>query len=190
MNEEPSLNKHLVRFHDPDSTAYVGMGVLLPQGYVVTCLHVVSFALGQGEHDPVEDGETVTVSFPFGPSPKHQTRATLTEQRPYETDGIGDLAILKIDDLPFSVDHSPFVHQPHPHGLPVELFGCPENHPRGTHCRGILRDAVAGGLIHIDCERDTGNVIRRVSVEPVSSTVTMFSSLGFSLRLIRSVPLR
>ena len=102
----------VVRFLNPEGTAWVGTGFIVPRGrgqnglYAMTCAHVIAAALGDKDAaaDPVAPGDPVTVIFRDQTSATYQAEVVPETWRPVPSQvndpgGAIDIAVVRLIDL-------------------------------------------------------------------------------------------
>jgi tetratricopeptide (TPR) repeat protein len=139
-----------------------GVGVVVDDGRVLTCAHVVNVALGRPKHETREppDEARVLVELPLldgsaGPGAACQIAAWLppSNGRP----GGGDVAALVVVSGALAGDAQPacFTAAEACQGESVDVFGYPSDPPRkesGGWATCTVRGAVGGGAVQLDSQ--------------------------------------
>jgi hypothetical protein len=132
---------HIVRVRDSEG-AVVGSGVLVEDGRLITCAHVVELATG-GAPEPRTE---IAFDLPFSDD-KWSGTATVVRMRAGAADAVDDVAELVVNadaDLPAL---APVTQRSWRGRRPVQVLGFPEGHPEGLRVHG-----------HMDAERGDGTV--------------------------------
>jgi trypsin-like peptidase len=136
-----------------------GLGLLVDDGRVVTCAHVVNAALGRGLREQLPPGESdlVQVEFPLLPKTPVRLARVVTWVPPPGQVGGGDIAGLLLSEAaPSDAASARFtVAGPEP-GAPLRVFGYPGSPARGN---GMwvdvdLKGEVGGQLIQVESRSD------------------------------------
>ncbi|MBF8189645.1 trypsin-like peptidase domain-containing protein [Nonomuraea sp. K274] len=136
--------------------APIGGGFLITaSGDLLTCAHVVNRALGlrpDGEECPVEP---VTVEFPLLASAP-QTTAEVVRWQPIGADERGDVAWLRLSEVPAEGSPLPLTAVDDMWDHPVHVFGFPAVKVSGAWAEGRLRGRESIGWLQIDDARASG----------------------------------
>jgi WD40 repeat protein len=123
----------LIRIYGGNGVA-VGAGVLVDGGHVLTCAHVVALALAlDGSKETPQDPPTGTLDVDFpglvspaGDAPRVTAQVVAEGWCPIEADGRrGDVAVLKLDQLPEGAEPPPFRGLSGPSSSRVMAYGYP-----------------------------------------------------------------
>lgn len=127
------------------SDRIVGAGCLVSNTHVLTCCHVVRFALGE----PAKLDAAVKVKV-IGMEGQPVVTATVVEIGD-ETHPGNDIALLKFADaLELAVNPVEFVTPLRHSGKKFSVLGFPESHQQGRNATGLLNAADAVGLVQMD----------------------------------------
>ena len=137
-----------------------GGAAILTKGSMVTCAHVVAFALGTSDPRDLA-GAAVTVVLPFAKG-EPSLSATVDAYMPETSHGIGDMALLRLDE-------------PLPSGVPVPCWGAPVvnqslralGRPSGARSSsdqwigGVCGDLVGTGWLQIEDTKERGYWVQK-----------------------------
>ena len=126
----------------------VGAGCLVSSDTVLTCRHVIGFALGNKRRPKVNDVVRVTMIGVSGSPDCIGTVASCANGEEPEN----DLAVLKITKLPAALAISPIEFiTPMRHGRKLfSVLGFPDSGQQGRNAIGVLQAADAKGLVQMD----------------------------------------
>jgi hypothetical protein len=131
----------------------VGVAFLVASDIAVTCVHVVSQAVG-GE---ASEGAELVLDQPLAGEGRNR-RHTARVQRllPEEPGGAGDIAILRLAEVPATARAVRLVDAHDLWGHSVRTFGFPAKRDYGVWHDGLLRSRQAAGWIQADAASSTG----------------------------------
>jgi S1-C subfamily serine protease len=140
----------------------VGIGFLVSEQYAVTCAHVVAQALQIPSTTPtIPEGE-IKVDFPLLNS-TDKFSATVVCWHPESVldsdEAIEDIAVLKLERLPPSVQPTCLILSENLANSPFKVFGCPAGVPFGVWATGILSEPNAKQWVQIEDTKVTGYAI-------------------------------
>ncbi len=155
----------IVRFLAADNTV-VGAGFLVAADTVLTCAHVVTAALRiPSNHEaPGAPTDPLCLDFPIvAPNRILYARVDAQYWQPPQTDGSGDIAILRLDgNVPEGAGAVRLVQSDEDlWGHEFRVFGYPDKHPHGVWASGELRGRRTAGWIQIEDVKVPGYRIQR-----------------------------
>ncbi len=127
----------------------VGMGMLLDPHHVVTCAHVVNFALGRDHSNQTLPTDTVCVRFVFATSETSVTAEVTTWAPPNDGHVKQDLALLTLSQPANQAVDQPRFAFPRI-DEPVRAFGIPGGSKLGSWWRGAISLPVIGNWLQLD----------------------------------------
>ena len=144
------LEHALVRVRTHDGTP-VGAGVLVDQGLVLTCAHVINQALGVADDNQAQPSKVIRLDFPFlSPEPY---AAEVVHWIPVATDGSGDIAGLKLSAVPPSgANPIPLVVQAELWDTDFRVQGFPAGYDNGVYSHGRIRGQLANDYVQLEAE--------------------------------------
>ncbi|MEG4918307.1 serine protease [Microcoleus sp. B7-D4] len=152
-----ALEPSIVRIYS-NSSKVVGAGFLVSQKHILTCAHVVAYALGLTPRETVEmpDAE-ITLDFPLLPS-QRLFKARVVFWRPLNRDKFEeDIAGLELESLPPNGFRCVrLVTSDDLWGHPFQVLGFPEGQPNGVPASGVLRTRNAKGWVQLEDVKQTG----------------------------------
>ncbi|MBC6476814.1 MAG: trypsin-like peptidase domain-containing protein [Hormoscilla sp. GM7CHS1pb] len=135
----------------------VGAGFLVSQKQILTCTHVVAYALGIDAKSPEMPSTEVSLDFPRVAT-KQILKATVVFWRPVNPDRSDeDIAGLELLELPpAAVKPVRLVTSEDLWGHSFRVLGFPEGKSNGVWADGQLRGAIANGWVQVEDIRETG----------------------------------
>ena len=137
-----------------------GVGVVVGDGKVMTCAHVVNVAIGRPKQElsPPPGEARVHVKLPLLSGAATAECAVVSWLPPSpESPGEGDVAVLAVvnGSLPEGAEPAGFLPADESYDEQVEVFGYPSDPPRkeaGGWATCIVRGAVGGGAVQLDTD--------------------------------------
>ena len=137
-----------VRKHDGEP---VGAGLLVAEGLVLTCAHVINQALGVADDSQGQPSEAVRLDFPFLPSEPYV--AKVVRWIPVAQDGSGDIAGLALSAVPPpGADAIQLVAQAELWDTDFRVLGFPAGYDNGVYSHGRIRGQLAHGYMQLEAE--------------------------------------
>ena len=140
----------------------VGIGFLVSEQYALTCAHVVAEALLISSTTPtIPEGE-IKVDFPLLNS-TDKFSATVVCWHPESVldseEAREDIAVLKLENLPPSVQPTRLILSENLSNNPFKVFGCPAGVPFGVWATGVLSEQNAKQWFQLEDTKVTGYAI-------------------------------
>jgi len=153
-----ALNRSIVRIFRQKDNQPVGAGVLVGDGKVLTCAHVVNSALGLPQYSPEQPPEEALVRFDFPlVSPGTVLAGRVVVWHPPSEDSGGDIAGLEIvGGVPDSTEILHLVVAENYWDHAFRVMGFPGSYADGVWADGVLRDRTGRGWIQIEDIHQTG----------------------------------
>lgn len=141
----------------------VGVGFVVDELIVLTSADVVYAALGLTEGAQPPDGAAITVDFPLLPNSDGDNRvrtASIEELFPHQGPGVGDLAVLRLDEPVAQARPLRLVKVDSVWKHRASAFGVPDGSPAGVWNTSLLEAPREGGWVQMSPYRThTGYVL-------------------------------
>ena len=132
----------------------VGVAFLVASNIAVTCAHVVNQALGE---TAATEGTELVLDQPLAVGGRGQRYAVQVERvLPGEPGGAGDIAILRLAEVPVDARAVRLVDAENVWGHSVRTFGFPARRDLGVWHDGLLRGRQGAGWIQVDATGPMG----------------------------------
>ncbi|AOY79842.1 serine protease [Moorena producens JHB] len=160
-NSFEGFKTSIVRIYHSNG-AVVGAGFLVSNGYLLTCAHVITEALGILQTTQDAPSEPINLDFPLI-APGQKLTASVVFWKPVsETEVIEDIAGLRLNSkLPDSAQPVQLVTAEDLWNHSIRVFGFPKGHDHGVWASGVLRDKNAKGWLQIEDIKEPGYQIER-----------------------------
>jgi hypothetical protein len=133
-----------VRIYAVDKETVIGSGFLVGRREVVTCVHVVTHALGLSDDPPEPPPGPIFLDFPLL-APGRSLTARVARWHPQD-----DIAVLELEsDPPEGAEPAPLVKGGDLWGHPIRAFGFPDGLPEGDWVSGVIRGPIERGWLQI-----------------------------------------
>lgn len=139
------------------SEAVVASGFLVDRRHVLTCAHVINSVLRRDPRRRDPPDEQVHLDFPFAGSAA--ASAQVEHWVPIEPDGGGDLAVLRLGELPLTARPAVVLGAGDPAAYYLHnfsAFGFPKGAPAGVWTTGRLLRHQATGWVQFEDVKSTG----------------------------------
>lgn len=159
ITKPPEMDKGVVRFLRGGHA--VGAGLWLGDGFILTCAHVVNYALGYREGHQPQPAEAVQLDFPFLPG--EPCTAQVIHWWPIEADERGDVAVLRLSEpSPLGAKAIPLMTAPDLWGHPCATYGFLQSNSRGIWVQGKLSGNIGPtGWIQLQGQEPSDNFVQR-----------------------------
>ncbi|OLT58178.1 S1 family peptidase [Moorena bouillonii] len=149
-NSFEGFKTSIVRIYHSNG-AVVGAGFLVSNGYLLTCAHVITEALGILQTTQEAPTEPIHLDFPLI-APGQKLTASVVFWKPVsETEVIEDIAGLRLNSkLPDSAQPVQLVTAQNLWNHSIRVFGFPKRHDNGVWASAVLRDKNAKGWLQIE----------------------------------------
>ncbi|MBC7334708.1 MAG: trypsin-like peptidase domain-containing protein [Clostridia bacterium] len=145
------LGRSQIRIYAADGEWVAGSGFLLREREVLTCVHVVTRALGLPDDVPEPPSSRVSLDFPFL-APGQCLAARVVLWHPQD-----DIAVLELEaGPPAGAAPAPLMKGGDLWGHHFRAFGFPEGYPEGVWAGGVVRGPNACGRLQIEDTKQTG----------------------------------
>ncbi|NEO13524.1 MULTISPECIES: serine protease [unclassified Moorena] len=160
-NSFEGFKTSIVRIYHSNG-AVVGAGFLVSNGYLLTCAHVITEALGILQTTQDAPTEAIHLDFPLI-APGQKLTATVVFWKPVsETEVIEDIAGLRLNSkLPDSAQPVQLVTAQNLWNHLIRVFGFPKGHDHGVWASAVLRDKNAKGWLQIEDIKVPGYQVER-----------------------------
>ncbi|NEO61896.1 MAG: trypsin-like peptidase domain-containing protein [Moorea sp. SIO4G2] len=160
-NSFEGFKTSIVRIYHSNG-AVVGAGFLVSNGYLLTCAHVITEALGILQTTEEAPTEAINLDFPLI-APGQKLTASVVFWKPVsDTEVIEDIAGLRLNSkLPDSAQPVQLVTAQNLWNHSIRVFGFPKGHDHGVWASGVLRDKNAKGWLQIEDTKVTGYQVER-----------------------------
>ncbi|NEO79331.1 serine protease [Moorena sp. SIO4G3] len=160
-NSFEGFKTSIVRIYHSNG-AVVGAGFLVSNGYLLTCAHVITEALGILQTTEEAPTEAIHLDFPLI-APGQKLTASVVFWKPVsDTEVIEDIAGLRLNSkLPDSAQPVQLVTAENLWNHLIRVFGFPKGDDDGVWGSGVLRDKNAKGWLQIEDIKVPGYQVER-----------------------------
>lgn len=152
------LSHSLVRIHTSDNRI-IGAGVLVADGLIWTCAHVVAAALGIANTAQEEPAAAVSLDFPF--LSEAVATAHVKVWQPVLPNEQGDIALLRLANSPPSGSHpARLLMNSNILQRRFAVYGFPDGFDMGVWAYGVVRHQTASGWLQVQDAQVPGLPIR------------------------------
>jgi hypothetical protein len=146
----------VVRIYSTSDTV-VGAGFLVSQKYILTCAHVVAYALGIARKTVEMPDVEICVDFPMLAA-KQLFKAKVVFWRPVNPDQfVEDIAGLELDNSPpEAAQPARLITSEDFWGHPFQVLGFPAKQSNGAWASGELRAGIGNGWVQIEDVKQAG----------------------------------
>ncbi|QIZ72606.1 nSTAND1 domain-containing NTPase [Oxynema aestuarii] len=150
------LESSVIRIYSASKTV-VGAGFLVSDNQVLTCAHVVAFALGIRANSPERPETLVCLDFPLI-APGKLLSGRVIFWKPVNPNELEeDLAVLQLESpIPETAFPIKLVTADDFWGHSFRVFGFPKGQPMGVYASGVLRGKTAKSWVHLEDIKEPG----------------------------------
>lgn len=161
----PPIHPFAVRLLREDLVP-VGAGVLIANGQILTCAHVVNEAFQEAGPSSISLGRDVLVNFPLlSAAGSHRAKVIYCSDEP--TNPAKDIAVLQLEVVPSVCTSARFTDDEDLDDLEFDVYGYPAGHDTGTWSKGKLGYVNGEGLRQTINDQPGYRVVPGYSGSPV-----------------------
>ncbi len=150
------LEQSVVRIYSYNGNA-IGAGFLVSQKHVLTCAHVVAFAVGTPADSSEMPTKEVSLDFPRVAPGKKLTAKIVFWLPVNPSKFVEDIAVLELaSPLPELAQAVYLVTDEDLWGHPFQVFGFPKGQPNGVWASGKLRRGTGKGWVQLEDVKEAG----------------------------------
>ncbi|GEM_PF-5770110 len=186
-----TFEKSFVRIRNVNGTT-AGAGFMVDEKHIVTCAHVVQYALALGSETILPKESKIQVEYPFISPVK------VLSSRPIRYETSNDLAVLELmDSLPAHACPALIAMDNHLSAHAFKVYGYPEYYnEKGVWAYGEIKDALGDGTVQLQVKELTGEAIKQgfsggpVWDEQLQRVVGMIAISDKDIRLAFMIPIQ